>query len=32
MNITITYKVTTAPGVDTPLKFIKTPMLQEYVK
>ncbi|MBQ0015262.1 MAG: DUF4012 domain-containing protein [Oscillospiraceae bacterium] len=30
--ITITYKVTTAPGVDTPLKLIKTPTLQEYVK
>ena len=29
--ITITYKVTTAPGVDTPLKLIKTPTLQEYV-
>lgn len=29
--ITITYKVTTAPGVDTPLKIIETPTLQEYV-
>ena len=28
--ITITYSVTTAPGVDTPLEFCKTPTAQDY--
>lgn len=28
--VTITYQVTTAPGVETPLEFSKTPTLQEY--
>lgn len=28
--VTITYHVTTAPGVETPLEFSKTPTLQEY--
>lgn len=28
--VTITYKVTTAPGVSTPLKVSKTPTLQDY--
>ena len=28
--VTITYNVTTAPGVETPLEFSKTPTVQEY--
>ena len=28
--VTITYKVTTAPGVSTPIKVSKTPTLQDY--
>ena len=28
--VTVTYKVTTAPGVETPLKFDLTPTLQDY--
>lgn len=29
-TVTVTYSVTTAPGVDTPLKFSKTPTAQDY--
>ena len=28
--VTVTYKVTTAPGVSTPLKISQTPTLQSY--